>query len=95
MFLLLFGLQFFQFQHSYLLGVKKNISKLIIHLLKIHLNSKLAGYCLSIESDSVFPEEKELIIKPGTIFKLKSIHDDVELYLFNKNFSSFYFYSGV
>ena len=55
-------------------------------LLKIHLNNKLNGYCLSVESDSAFPEEKEVIIKPGTIFKLKSIHDDVDIYLFNKNF---------
>lgn len=53
-------------------------------LLKINLSTKYSGYFLSIESDSVYPDEKEIIIKPGVKFRLKSIDDNVEFYLFNK-----------
>lgn len=55
-------------------------------LLKINLTSKYSGYYLSIESESGFDKEKEVIIKPGVKFKLKSINNDVEFYLFEKKY---------
>jgi len=55
-------------------------------LLKINLTSKFNGYFISIESDSVFNKEKEVIIKPGVKFKLKSVDNDVEFYLFEKKY---------
>ena len=51
-------------------------------LLKINLTDKFKGYYISIESDSVFPYENEILIKPGVHFRLKSIDDKVEFYLF-------------
>jgi hypothetical protein len=51
-------------------------------LLKINLTDKFKGYFISIEASSVFPHEKEIIIKPGVKFRLKSIDDNVEFYLF-------------
>ena len=53
-------------------------------LLKINLPENFPGCCLSIESDSVFPEEKEIILAPGSKFKLNSIDDNVDFYSFNK-----------
>ena len=55
-------------------------------LLKINLTTKFKGYFISIESDSVFNKEKEVIIKPGVAFRLKSIDNDVEFYLFEKKY---------
>ena len=55
-------------------------------LLKINLTTKFKGYFISIESDSVFNKEKEVIIKPGVEFRLKSIDDNVEFYLFEKKY---------
>lgn len=51
-------------------------------LLKINLTDKFKGYFISIEASSVFPHEKEIIIRPGVKFRLKSIDDNVEFYLF-------------
>ena len=51
-------------------------------LLKINLTDKFKGYFISIEANSVFPHEKEVIIRPGVKFRLKSIDDNVEFYLF-------------
>jgi len=55
-------------------------------LLKINLTTKFKGYFISVESDSVFNKEKEVIIKPGVEFRLKSIDNDVEFYLFEKKY---------
>lgn len=54
-------------------------------LLKIIIPSDIKGSCLSIESDSLFPEEKEIIIAPGSKFKLIGIDENVEFFVFNKN----------
>ena len=35
----------------------------------------------------VYPKEKEIIIKPGVKFRLKSIDDNVDFYLFNKKYT--------
>ena len=51
-------------------------------LLKINLTDKFKGYFISVEASSVFPHEKEIIIRPGVKFRLKSIDDNVEFYLF-------------
>jgi len=51
-------------------------------LLKINLTDKFKGYFISIEANSVFSQEKEVIIRPGVKFRLKSIDDNVEFYLF-------------
>ena len=56
-------------------------------LLKINLTKKFKGYFLCIESNSVFPKEKEIIIKPGVKFRLKSIDDNVDFILFENNHS--------
>lgn len=53
-------------------------------LLKINLPKNFPGCCLSIESDSVFPNEKEVILAPGSKFKLISINENVDFYSFNK-----------
>lgn len=53
-------------------------------LLKINLPKDFPGCCLSIESDSVFPEEKEVILAPGSKFRLDSVDDNVDFYSFNK-----------
>jgi len=55
-------------------------------LLKINLTTKFKGYFISIESESVFNKEKEVIIKPGVEFRLKSVDDDVDFYLFEKKY---------
>ena len=55
-------------------------------LLKIILTSKFKGYFISIENNSCFSNEKEIIIKPGVKFKLNFIDDDVEFYLFEKKY---------
>lgn len=55
-------------------------------LLKINLTNKFKGYFLSVESESVFSKEKEVILKPGIKFKLKSIDNNVEFYLFEKKY---------
>lgn len=52
-------------------------------LLKINLPKDINGVCLSIESDSVFPEEKEVILPPGTKLKLLNLNDEVEFFTFN------------
>ena len=59
-------------------------------ILKIILPKNIKGIFLSIENDSAFYDEKEVIIKPGVKFKLKNINDDVDFYLFDnkKLFSS-------
>ena len=64
------------------ISTEKNEFGLI--LLKIFLSNKYSGYFLSIESSSVYPNEKEVIIKPGVIFKVKSLDENVEFYLFDK-----------
>lgn len=51
-------------------------------LLKINLTDKFKGYFISIEANSVFSQEKEIIIRPGVKFRLKSIDNNVEFYLF-------------
>jgi hypothetical protein len=59
-------------------------------ILKITLPKNLDGIFLSIENDSAFYDEKEIVIKPGVKFKLKNIDNDVNFYLFDdkKVFSS-------
>jgi len=59
-------------------------------ILKIFLPKNIKGIFLSIENDSAFYDEKEVIIKPGVKFKLKNIDDNVDFYLFDnkKLFSS-------
>ena len=59
-------------------------------ILKIILPKNIKGIFLSIENDSAFYDEKEIIIKPGIKFKLKNIDNDVDFYLFDnkKIFSS-------
>lgn len=52
-------------------------------LLKINLPKNKKGVCLSIESDSVFPNEKEVILPPGTKLKLLNINDEVDFFTFN------------
>ena len=54
-------------------------------LLKIHLPSNMEGCCLFLEGDSVFKDEKEIILGPGSRLKLLSIDDNVEFYVFDKN----------
>ena len=53
-------------------------------LLKIHLPKKTKGVCLSIESDSVFRREKEILLAPGSKLKLISVDKDVDFYIFDK-----------
>lgn len=53
-------------------------------LIKINIPKGVTGSCLSIESDSVFPNEKEVILAPGSKFKILSIDDNVDFYAFNK-----------
>jgi hypothetical protein len=53
-------------------------------LLKIHLPKGIKGSGLSIESDSVFRREKEVILAPGSKLKLVSIDNDVDFYVFDK-----------
>tara|TARA_B100000886_G_scaffold298398_1_gene226502 strand:- start:3684 stop:5618 length:1935 start_codon:yes stop_codon:yes gene_type:complete len=56
-------------------------------LLKIILTTKYSGYFLSIENNSVYPNEKEVIIKPGVKFRVKSLDDNVDFFLFNKKYT--------
>ena len=56
-------------------------------LLKIKLNPNLEGYFISIEHSSVFPKEKEILIKPGVKFKLVSIDNEVDFHLYNKKYT--------
>lgn len=51
-------------------------------VLKITLPKNIDGIFLSIENDSAFYDEKEIIIKPGVKFRLKSIDDDVKFFIF-------------
>lgn len=51
-------------------------------LIKINLTDKFKGYFISTESNSAFPNEKEIIIRPGVVFQLKSIDNNVEFYIF-------------
>ena len=51
-------------------------------LIKINLTDKFKGYFISTESNSAFPNEKEIIIRPGVVFQLKSIDNNVEFHLF-------------
>ena len=53
-------------------------------LLKIHLPKNIEGVCLSIESDSVFRREKELLMAPGSKLKLISVNSDVDFYIQDK-----------
>lgn len=54
-------------------------------LLKIILPPNIKGCCLCIESDSVFSNEKEIILAPGSKLQLKSIDNDVDFFIFGKN----------
>ena len=55
-------------------------------LLKINLPANFTGCCLCIESDSVFPNEKEIILTPGSKLLLKSVDKNVDFFVFdNKN----------
>lgn len=54
-------------------------------LLKIILPPNIKGSCLCIESDSVFLNEKEIILAPGSKFRLKSIDNNVDFFIFGKN----------
>tara|TARA_Y200000002_G_scaffold382034_1_gene397762 strand:- start:73 stop:2064 length:1992 start_codon:yes stop_codon:yes gene_type:complete len=67
-----------------------NIDNFGYIILKIILPKNIDGIFLSIENDSAFYNEKEIILKPGIKFKLKTIDDDVDFYLFDdkKVFSS-------
>ena len=53
-------------------------------ILKITLPKNIDGIFLSIENNSSFYDEKEIVIKPGVKFKLKNIDNDVDFYLFDK-----------
>lgn len=55
-------------------------------LLKINLPKNSQGYFLSIELNSVFNYEKEILLKPGLKLKLKSLDEDVDFYLFEDQF---------
>lgn len=55
-------------------------------LFKINIPKNSQGYFLSIESNSVFGYEKEILLRPGVKLKLISINEDVEFYLFEEQF---------
>ena len=55
-------------------------------LLKIKLPKNSQGNFLSIEANSVFNYEKEILLKPGVKLKLISLDEDVDFYLFEGNF---------
>ena len=55
-------------------------------LLKIKLPKNSQGNFLSIEANSVFNYEKEILLIPGIKLKLVSLDDDVDFYLFEDNF---------
>jgi len=67
-----------------------NINDFGYIILKITLPKNIDGIFLSIENDSAFYDEKEIVIKPGVKFKLKNIDNDVDFYLFDnkEKFSS-------
>lgn len=67
-----------------------NIENFGYIILKFILPKNIDGIFLSIENDSAFYTEKEIILKPGIKFKLKNIDNDVDFYLFDdkKVFSS-------
>lgn len=67
-----------------------NIDNFGYIILKFILPKNIDGIFLSIENDSAFYTEKEIILKPGIKFKLKDIDDNVDFYLFDdkKVFSS-------
>lgn len=52
-------------------------------ILKITLPKNIDGIFLSIENDSAFYDEREMVLKPGIKFKLKNIDNDVNFYLFD------------
>ena len=67
---------------------KPNISTLDnefgLILLKIYLPKNEKGCCLSIEANSVFKNEKEVILAPFTKLKLVSVNNNVDFYIFDK-----------
>ena len=52
--------------------------------IKIILPPNVKGCGLCIEGDSLFYKEKEIVLAPGSKFKLKSINSDVDFFTFNK-----------
>ena len=67
-------------------NISSNNNEFGFILLKIRIAKNSQGNFLAIETNSVFSNEKEILLKPGVKLKLLSLDDDVDFYLFENNF---------
>lgn len=67
-------------------NISSNNNEFGFILLKVRIPKNSQGNFLAIETNSVFSNEKEILLKPGVKLKLLSLDDDVDFYLFENNF---------